>query len=77
MNRFASKKKRGNLFRLADPDLAQIQVRCSLAATLQIPIRGTVTNQDNLHNVILEQVGERKANSLPRRWGALGSEPWP
>lgn len=45
-------QRRGNLFRLADSDLIEIQVRYALAATLQIPIRGAMTNQQDLHDVI-------------------------
>jgi hypothetical protein len=54
MYRFVRQRRR-NLFRLADSDLIQIQVRRTLAATLQIPIRGAVTNQEDLHNVILTE----------------------
>ena len=53
MDRFVPQQRR-NLFRLADSDLIQIQVRRTLAATLQVPIRGAVTNQENFHDVPLE-----------------------
>jgi hypothetical protein len=53
MDRFVRQRHR-NLFRLADSDLIQIQVRRTLAATLQIPIRSAVTNQKNFHDLTLE-----------------------
>lgn len=53
MDRFVPQRRR-NLFRLADSDLIQIQVRRTLATTLQVPIRGAVTNQENFHDVPLE-----------------------
>jgi hypothetical protein len=46
------RQSRGNLLRLANPDLIEIQVRNPLAAALQIPICGAVTNQKDLHNLI-------------------------
>lgn len=48
------RQRRRNLFRLAEADFIQIQVRRALAATLNIPIRGAVPNQKNLHDRILK-----------------------
>lgn len=53
-------QRRGDLFRLADSDFIEIQVRYALAATLQIPIRGAVTNQEDLHKGVLKNEMNRK-----------------
>jgi hypothetical protein len=59
VNRFVGQGYR-DLLCLTDSDGIQLQVGCSLAATLQIPIGGTVTDQENLHRVILRARASRK-----------------